>query len=181
MADTDLVIPLENEPAVLDDIATPRDWIDVNAAWYQDPTRWDVFYADDGPDEWQRIDADETPEVRPVGETVEISNVEAGRSSMSFDVSEVGMPVLVRMSYFPNWHVDGAEGPYRVSPNLMVVIPTDTHVELTYGWTPIDMVAYLFTFLGIAALVWLARQPPIDMSPRRRRHRPHRRGGRSRG
>ena len=29
-----------------------------------------------------------------------------------------------RSSYFPNWEVKGAEGPYRVTPNLMVVIPT---------------------------------------------------------
>jgi hypothetical protein len=169
VAGSDLVVPLENEPAVLDDIETPRDWIDVNAAWYQDPTRWDVFYAADGPSDWQRIDSDETPEVRPVGETVEVSNIEPGQSSMSFDVSEVGTPVLVRMSYFPNWKVDGADGPYRVSPNLMVVIPTDTHVELRYGWAPVDVASYLFTLLGILGVVWLTRQPPIDMTPRRRR------------
>ena len=169
VAGADLVQPLENEPAVLDDIEAPADWIEVNAAWYQDPSRWDVFYAADGPSTWQRIDSDESPEVRPVGETVEVSNVAAGQSSMSFDVSEVGTPVLVRMSYFPNWKVDGAEGPYRVSPNLMVVIPTDTHVELRYGWVPVDIVSYLFTLIGILGVVWLTRQPPVDMAVRSRR------------
>jgi hypothetical protein len=169
VSDTALVVPLANEPAVLDDIATPRDWIDVNAAWYQDPSRWDVFYAADGPDEWQRIDSDQTPEARPVAETVDVTNVDEGRTNLSFDVSEVGTPILVRISYFPNWKVDGAEGPYRVSPNLMVVIPTDTHVELHYGREPVDLIAILFTLLGIAGVVWLTRQPPIDMEPRRRR------------
>jgi acyl transferase domain-containing protein len=33
---------------------------------------------------------------------------------VSFRVDEVGVPVLVRVSYFPNWSVDGAEGPFRV-------------------------------------------------------------------
>src|SRR3712207_6886029 len=47
-----------------------------------------------------------------------------------FDVSEPGVPVLVRVSYFPNWSASGAEGPYRIGPNMMVVVPTDTHVEL---------------------------------------------------
>ncbi len=35
-------------------------------------------------------------------------------------------PSLVRTSYFPNWDASGAEGPYRVAPNLMVVVP-DRH------------------------------------------------------
>ena len=40
------------------------------------------------------------------------------------------MPVLVKVSYFPNWQVSGADGPYRVAPNEMVVIPTSTHVSM---------------------------------------------------
>ena len=32
--------------------------------------------------------------------------------------TESGMPVLVKTSYFPNWKVDGAEGPYRVDAQL---------------------------------------------------------------
>ena len=36
------------------------------------------------------------------------------------------MPVVVKTSYFPNWEVQGAEGPYRLAPNLMVVVPTST-------------------------------------------------------
>jgi hypothetical protein len=104
-----------------------------------------------------------------VGETIEVSNVDVGRSSMSFDVSDVGSPVLVRTSYFPNWTADGADGPYRVSPNLMVVIPTDTHVALHYGRASVDVVSILLTLIGIAGVVWLTRQPAIDMTPRRRR------------
>ena len=39
------------------------------------------------------------------------------------------------MSYFPRWQRPGATGPYRVSPNLMVVVPTSHEVVLTYGAT----------------------------------------------
>ena len=52
---------------------------------------------------------------------------------MSFHVDQVGVPVLVKVSYFPNWEVDGAEGPYRVAPNFMVVVPTQNDVRLHYG------------------------------------------------
>ena len=40
------------------------------------------------------------------------------------------------MSYFPRWHVSGGSGPYRISPNLMAVVPTSHHVVLTYTTTP---------------------------------------------
>ena len=72
-----------------------------------------------------------------------------GNSDVKFSVDQIGIPVLVRVSYFPNWDVSGAKGPYRVAPNMMVVIPTSTDVHLTYGRSSLDILAYLLTFLGI--------------------------------
>ena len=45
-----------------------------------------------------------------------ISDVEVDRDRISFTVDQPGSPVLVKTSYFPNWKVNGAEGPYRVTP-----------------------------------------------------------------
>ena len=39
----------------------------------------------------------------------------------------------------PELEALGATGPYRVAPNLMVVIPTKNDVSLHYGWTGVDM------------------------------------------
>jgi hypothetical protein len=63
--------------------------------------------------------------------------------------------VLVKISYFPNWHASGAEGPWRIAPNLMVVIPTSNNVHLTYERSGLDYGAYVLTFLGIAFLILL--------------------------
>ena len=71
---------------------------------------------------------------------VAVSNITTGDDRISFDVDKVGVPVLVKASYFPNWQVSGAQGPYRAAPNLMVVIPTSTHVSLHYGRTPVDLI-----------------------------------------
>jgi hypothetical protein len=76
-------------------------------------------------------------------------------------VATKGAPVLVKASYFPNWRVEGADGPYRVAPNLMVVVPTADHVELTYGREPVEWIAYALTALGIGLAVVLARRPPV--------------------
>jgi hypothetical protein len=41
----------------------------------------------------------------------------------------------------------------------MVVIPNDTHVELTYGRTGVEWLSYALTLLGIVGLVLLVRRP----------------------
>ena len=80
----------------------------------------------------------ETPEARPL-DAVEVVQRRRRRARASRSTStRSGVPVLVKASYFPNWQVAGRRGPYRVAPNLMVVVPTDTHVELTYGRTGVE-------------------------------------------
>ena len=64
----------------------------------------------------------------------------------------MGTPVEVRVSYFPNWHASGAEGPYRVAPNLMVVVPTSHDVTLHYGSTGADKAGELITLAAVAGL-----------------------------
>ena len=83
---------------------------------------------------------------------ITVSNVEMGDQDLAFDVSKVGTPVLVKMSYFPNWQVDGADGPYRVAPNFMVVVPTSTHVRLHYDTSSLEQLAWLVTLMGIGLL-----------------------------
>jgi uncharacterized membrane protein len=74
-------------------------------------------------------------------------------------VSRVGVPVLVKISYFPRWHVTGATGPYRVSPNLMVVVPTSRDVSMVYASTPAlgfgNIVSDVATLAGLVVL-WFA-------------------------
>ena len=178
VADADLVVPLPNEPAVLDGVHDAQhDWIcrtmDDNdrcagpaVSWYMDPERWDVALASSGPEAWQRVEVDDPePTARPVPE-VTVSDLEVGRDRISFSVDEPGTPILVKASYFPNWRVSGAEGPYRVAPNQMVVVPTGTEVSLTYGREPIEWVAYAMTLAGIAFAVVLARRPPVRIAAR---------------
>jgi len=83
---------------------------------------------------------------------VEVSDVELDRFSISFEVDEPGRPVLVRTSWFPNWSVSGADGPYRVAPNLIAVVPTDNSVTLRFGRSAVEMVGIVLSVLGIAAL-----------------------------
>ncbi|MBK9180880.1 MAG: hypothetical protein IPM45_15170 [Acidimicrobiales bacterium] len=162
--DAPLVEALTCEPAVLTGLASTggRAWLDVATDWYLDPSRWDVPLAQSGPAAWPRTTADEQPPCRPVGDAA-VSDLTVGDDRISFRVDQVGVPILVKASYFPNWQVSGADGPYRVTPNLMVVVPTSEEVSLRYGWTPVDWLAGLLTLLGVAGLVLLARRPPVPV------------------
>ncbi len=167
IADSELVAPLTNEPAVLNGVTDAiHSWLPPSLDWYQDSSQWDVPLASSGPESWPRVDVGETPERVPV-DPVNVTGIESGDDSLSFDVDQVGSPVLVKVSYFPNWQVSGADGPYRVTPNLMVVVPTERHVELHYGYTDVDYLAWALTLLGLMGVVWLARRPPLDMTRRR--------------
>jgi len=161
VADSDIVTPLTNQPVVVKGAdKDAKSWLHMSEDFFLDPKQWNVELAASGPKDWARIETGQTPPETAVP-PVAVSNITAGDDRISFDVDKVGVPVLVKASYFPNWQASGAQGPWRVAPNLMVVVPTSKHVSLHYGRTPVDLIAMFLTLLGIAGVVWLARRPPL--------------------
>jgi hypothetical protein len=100
------------------------------------------------------------PQASVPTEPTRISDVRPGTDSISFDVSRTGTPVLVKIPYFPNWQVSGAQGPYEVSPNIMAVVPTSHHVSLTYGTTAVDWAGKGASVLGLFGLGALGLMGP---------------------
>ncbi|MDQ3312650.1 MAG: hypothetical protein M3517_11145, partial [Actinomycetota bacterium] len=89
---------------------------------------------------------------------VQVSDVEMGDQSLSFRVDRPGVPVLVKVSYFPNWSVEGGDGPWRIGPNMMVVVPTDEVVTMRYDQSKRDYVFYFLTIVGLGLCVlWRVR------------------------
>ena len=186
VADSDLVVGLDHLPVVVDGAdAGGEEWLVPSVASWEAGSAAPLVAAS-GPDDWPRADSvdvlaatddgdppgdDRVGEIRHIAEQlpdwldrtevepVEISDVVTDEFSISFSVDEIGAPVLVRTSYFPNWTVSGADGPYRVAPNLMVVVPTELEVELSYGRSGIEWFSMLLTVLGLAGLVGLGRVP----------------------
>lgn len=175
VADSDIVVPLDTQPVVV--ARRPGDqrerFLELGTSWFQHPDEWAAMPADDGPEHWQRIEVvpdlarrevEPSPrvdivvpaqQITPIPlDPVTVDNVEIDQASVSFDVDRVGVPVLVKVSYFPNWRAEGADGPYRIGPNMMVVVPTGEHVELTFGRTTVDYVTFAMTLVGIALCVW---------------------------
>ena len=159
--DSALVEGLSYLPAVMTDVPKGgREWQDAAVEAYNAPGERAVLFAASGPRSWPRV---ARPTVTPPRQRVAPAGVSAivvKDDRISFDVDKPGTPVVVKTSYFPNWQAKGADGPWRVAPNLMVVVPTDRHVTLHYGSTPVDYAALATSVVGLAGLGLLAWRRP---------------------
>ena len=149
--DSPVVQGLSHTPNVVADVAGQSQWLAANQVWWLDPSLQRVFLAESGPPTWPRasnVGAMSTSATLP---SVTVTHVKLGLQSLSFHVSRVGVPMLVKISYYPRWRVTGATGPYRVSPNLMVVVPTSTNVDLVYGSTTSDTLGQVTSDVTVVA------------------------------
>ena len=178
------VTGLDRLPVVVDGIGRSSDsWLEASVGAFLAEGPDAPLLAADGPEEWPRMTLPSThsesgaesgtsdagrqqvmrrlaellPQAAPRAEVepAVVSDVVRRDHSISFSVDRVGTPVLVHTSYFPNWSASGAEGPYRVTPNLMVVVPTDTEVRLDYGHSAVEWIALVITLGGLVAVGWL--------------------------
>lgn len=164
---TDLVevatrLPAVFQPAEPDAIALgagvveagPTKFHDFALDWYDDTSLVDQWVTADGPESWPRVSSvSELPSVPLQPPPGAVSDIVVDEQKISFHTTAVGFPHLVKVSYFPNWVATGAEGPWRATPSLMVVVPTDEDVVLEFrnGWP--ENLGTLLTILGLGAFV----------------------------
>jgi hypothetical protein len=144
-----VVVP-DYEPMVLEG----ADWTDANVQWFKDLENIDVPLANDGPAGWARVSEAEGRLPRaPLehgGESIPSRTTDA---EITFSTTAIGEPHWVKTSYFPNWKVEGAEGPYLASPSLMMVVPTQSEVTLRYQRTWAEWLGLVLTAGAIVALL----------------------------
>ena len=181
--DAPVVEALGEEPVVVPGVSN-RDWQDeVGVPWWDAPTRTPADARDlalldrplvaDGPSSWARARppgasrADAPDPKLPAAKAVpaealppvEVSRVRTTDHSVSFHVSRTGVPVMVKTSYFPNWTASGANGPWRATPNFMVVVPTSHEVRLDYSTTTAENLGRVGTVAGVFGVAGLALWP----------------------
>lgn len=157
-----MVEPLAHTPNVVANVNGMANWLNANQQWWLTPSLWSVYAAESGPPSWPRalsVSAMTTSKTLP---SVKVTHVKVGLQSISFHVSRTGVPMLVKISYYPRWQATGANGPYRVSPNLMVVVPTSKNVSMVYGATPIvtlgNVVSDITVIAGLITLAFVLRR-----------------------
>ncbi len=163
VGDSDLVDIATFEPSVYDPARGEREAFgDVALEWYDSIGTLDRWFVEDGPADWLRVpDAESVSAAERLDVSGSVSNIEIGDDWLSFDTDAVGIPHLVKISYFPNWVAEGAAGPYRAAPSLMVVVPTQEHVELRFGRSWIEFVGFGATLVALAGLLSIRFVPSL--------------------
>ncbi len=132
------------------------DFVDLTLEWYGHLDQLDHWVVEEGPAAWPPIDDVDGPyDVGAPLDTADavVSDVVLEDHRISFHTTAVGVPHLVKVSYFPNWKATGAEGPFRSTPSLMVVVPTQEDVVLEFVDTWPETAGKLIT---AGCLVFLA-------------------------
>jgi hypothetical protein len=141
--------------------AGEEDFAEAALAWYNEIDTLDRWIVAEGPEEWPRYDELTGP--FNAGDPIDtsqaaVAHVVVEDHRISFTTNAVGVPHLIKTSYFPNWQATGAEGPYRAGPSLMVVIPTSQQVSLEFGRTWTENVGRVLTVIALAFVArWVAR------------------------
>jgi len=78
---------------------------------------------------------------------------ELKEEEINFRTDCIGLPHIIKVSYFPNWKVAGAEKIYYVSPSFMLVFPEANNVTLHYGKTFADILGSILTVVGIVLII----------------------------
>jgi hypothetical protein len=138
-------------------------FFDLALEWYEDVDNLDRLVVADGPEEWPRIESlDERPNVALDAPADAVSDIVVDNHRISFTTTAVGLPHLIKVSYFPNWAAEGAEGPWRASPSLMVVVPTSEQVVLEFQDTWAETGGKFVSLIGLVGLagvgVWTVRR-----------------------
>jgi hypothetical protein len=113
--------------------SSPRGWRDKAYRWMtrRPPNRVHLVFTDD-----PRFDVVERDEWAPPPEVPLPAGVEVTAAveaeSIRITTSRPGHPLLVKTSYHPRWRAEGADGPYLVSPGLMLLVPWQREVRLVY-------------------------------------------------
>jgi hypothetical protein len=146
-------------------------------AWREKAQRWftrrplppaHLVFSDDP--RFAVVEEDEwlPPPAVPLEPGVELrERVEA--EQITIETNRLGHPLLVKVSYHPRWRAEGAFGPYLVSPALMMVIPREHTVRLSYGRTGADHLGLVLTVSALLAglgRVWRRRTAaPVPAPP----------------
>jgi hypothetical protein len=130
--------------------SSPRGWREKSYRWFSrkplSPAH--LVFTDDPrfetvePDEWL------APPQVPLEEGVSVTEA-VSAEELRIHTSRPGHPLLVKISYHPRWKAEGADGPFLVSPAMMLVVPRQADVRLRYSRGLSDVLGLLLSAGGV--------------------------------
>jgi hypothetical protein len=150
------VEPLANEPALM----TTNDWRDAAYQWFARRDLNDTFVvfkkqadkADRSHFKQVITDLSQLKKLPYTTKHIKVKSI-VKNESIEIETSEIGRPLLIKVSYHPNWRVEGADKIYLVSPSFMLIFPTAHKVRLSFEAGSLGLAGKLLTLLGLVLII----------------------------
>lgn len=146
------VVPLQYEPVLF----PTRDWKIDAFRWFVDERLYGVHLVfvsgSSGRDKDRfKIVTHSLKDVKkiPIDTRSCYVKEEIRNNEIRIETNWINKPLLVRVSYHPNWHVEGAERIYLASPSFMLIYPQRKDVRLYYGPRLPDRLGLALTLMGL--------------------------------
>lgn len=151
------VVPLQYKPV----LTKFKDWRRLAYRWYRvgDLAVPLVFVTNPAREDSERflildqVDVKKMPRI-PLQTATDLKEV-VKEEEILIENAPVGKPLLIKISYHPNWKVEGAEKIYLVSPAFMLIYPNASRVRLYYGRTWPNYIGGLLTILAIGFILFM--------------------------
>jgi hypothetical protein len=167
------VVPLDYQPVLF----TTTDWKQDFYNWFRNTDLLDIILVysphlnvgNNMDIKYTASDLTNLPRV-PLQHPKPVLSEKMGNEEIVFDTNLVGYPHLIKVSYHPNWRVEGADRIYQVSPAFMLVYPKQTHVRLYFGKSVYNYVGELLSLIGLlislfSAIIYFAHGKNLSRRP----------------
>jgi hypothetical protein len=95
---------------------------------------------------------------KSLADKAEITNLKITSNTISFTTDRPNELHQIKVSYFPNWKIVNGEGPYRISPSFMAVVPNSENVELTFIKTQKESNSFYIALFSLLLFVGLSQK-----------------------
>ncbi len=111
-----------------------RGWADKAYRWFSSKPLHEAHLVFTDDPRFGTVETDEwaAPPRVPLPPGVEATSV-VKDEEIEIATNRPGHPLLVKVSYHPRWRALGADGPWLVSPSLMLVVPREAESRLVYA------------------------------------------------
>lgn len=100
--------------------------------------------------------------VIPLDEEINVKE-DVKSQEILIETNKLGHPLLIKVSYHPNWHVKGAKKVYLTSPSFMIIFPTSHKVRLYYASGLYNYIGWIASLLGL--LIVCIPLPYVRLKP----------------
>jgi len=94
---------------------------------------------------------------------LEVKNLKIDSKSIYFETNSPNQLHLIKVSYFPNWKIIDGEGPYRISPSFMAVVPNSNSVSLVFENSRTENFINYLSFISLLIAIIIFKRKRNDL------------------